>query len=220
MPDHPGTLELSGLEPIALGHQRAVYQHPEAPHLLVKTMRPESVAKRWDASGQWAKRLPRTRQYFSYVREFKEYVAAHVQPDAEPPIVRIVGLVNTDVGLGLVCEKVRDARGGMAPTLHQCWLENGGEPAWARAELEKFRDGLLRYNVIVGDLNASNLVYGSDSRGGPRLVMIDGFGEKNGIPLNSMWRRFNRHTIHRRYRRMLRELATPVSSWTQPRLDP
>ena len=213
-------LALSHLTPIVMGHQRAVYQHPHDANLIVKTMRPESVARRWDAPGRWHKRLPRVRHYVSYLREIKEYIAAHTRADADPPIARIVGLAETDVGLGLVCEKVRAPDGGMAPTLHQCWVENGGEPPWARAALKVFLESLLRHNVIVGDLNAANLVFGSDSRGGPRLLMVDGFGEKGAIPLSSMSRVFNRHFIRRRYRRMLRDLSTPVEGWTSPRTEP
>ena len=69
-------------------------------------------------------------------------------------------------------------------------------------------------------LIAANLVFGSDSRGGPRLLMVDGFGEKGAIPLSSMSRVFNRHFIYRRYRRMLRGLSTPVEGWTTPRTAP
>lgn len=213
-------LELSRSSPIALGHQRAIYQHPDDPGLLVKTMRPESVARRWEAPGHGFKRLPRARQYVGMLREIKEYIATHTRADADPPIVRIAGLVETDLGLGLVCEKVCDADGGMAPTLFQCWLDHGGEPPWAHDALEAFRDGLLRNNVIVGDLNAANVAYGRDSRGGPRLLMVDGFGEKNAIPVSSMSKRINRHFIERHYRRLLRDLATPVSEWTTPRIDP
>lgn len=213
-------LQLAQLQPLALGHQRVIYQHPHAPDLLIKTMRPESVARRWDAPGRWIKRLPRTRHYIGYLREIKEYIAAHARTDADPPLARIAGLAETDVGLGLVCEKVTGPDGGMAPTLFRCWLDSGGEPPWAREALEVFRDSLLRHNVIVGDLNAANVVYGSDSRGGPRLLMVDGFGEKSAIPLCSMSRRFNRHAIQRRYRRLLRDLAVPVSAWTTPRIDP
>lgn len=210
-------LTLATLQPLAVGHQRAVFQHPDARDLLVKVMRPEAVAKRWDAPGQWLHRLPRTRQYISYLREIKECIAAQTQADADPPLARVVGLADTDFGLGLVCEKVRTADGDMAPTLYQCWFEHGGEPPWAARALAEFEAALLRCNVIVGDLNAANLAYGYDSRGGPRLLMVDGFGEKGVVPLASMSRRWNRHFIHRRYGRLLRDLATPVAQWTAPR---
>ncbi len=207
--------------PLAIGHQRAVYQHPVQPDLLIKTMRPESIARRWNSRGRWWKRLPRARQYSSFVRELKEYVAAHARvAGANPPIARVIGLVETDLGLGLVCEKVRGPDGGLAPTLHDVYVRGGGAPAWADAALEKLLEDLLRHNVIVGDLNGANLAWGSDSRGGPRLIVIDGFGEKSFIPFSSMSPWFNRHFILRRYRRMLRRLATPVSGWGAPRYEP
>lgn len=214
-------LALAHLPPIAIGHQRAVHQHPERDDLLIKTMRPEAVARRWNARGRWLKRLPRARHYGSFLRELKEYIAAFARvPDADPPIARMLGLIETDLGLGLVCEKVRGPDGATARTLHALYREHGGAPPWAADALEEFVQALLRYNVIVGDLNAANLVYGSDSRGGPRLLMVDGFGEKSAIPLSSMSPLINRHFIRRRYRRMLGHLARPISEWGMPRTDP
>jgi hypothetical protein len=52
------------------------------------------------------------------------------------------------------------------------------------------------------------------------LVLVDGFGEKSAIPISSMSPALNRHFIRRRYRRMLRNLAQPVSTWGMPRTDP
>ena len=214
-------LALRHLQPVAIGHQRKIHQHPDDPDLLIKTMRPESVAKRWNARARWWKRLPRARQYSSFLRELREYIAAHARtPNADPPIARVIGLVETDGGLGLVCEKVRGPGGELAPTLHDVYLREGGAPPWADAALERLLEDLLRHNVIVGDLNGANLAWGSDSRGGPRLIVIDGFGEKSLIPFSSMSPLFNRHFVLRRYRRMRRRLATPVSGWGTPRYEP
>jgi len=58
--------------------------------------------------------------------------------------------------------------------------------------------------VIAADLHAWNVVYGEDSRGGPRLVMIDGFGEKNIVPHCSMNRAHNASRTKKKYERMLR----------------
>jgi hypothetical protein len=65
-------------------------------------------------------------------------------------------------------------------------------------------------NVIVGDMHAWNIVYGSDSRGGERFVMIDGFGEKHAIPLSSMSRAMNRYRTKRVFARMLVRLQELV----------
>lgn len=178
--------------------------------MLVKVMRADAVASRWNAPRRWHKRLPRTRHYIGYLRELKEYIGARARaPHVDVPIARMIGVVETDLGLGLVCEKVVGADGGLAPTLAAIYERDGFTPD-LDAALAVFLEGLLQANAIVGDMHAWNIVYGSDSRGGPRLVMIDGFGEKHAIPLSSMSRAINRYRTRRLYRRMLAQLERLV----------
>jgi len=203
-------LVLAGREPLAVGHLRSVYQHPQHADELIKLMRSDVVEKRWNARGRWLKRLPRTRHYIGYPRELKEYIAARALSDSgDLPIVRMIGLVETDLGLGLVSEKVVDADGALAPTLAAVYAKRGFAPD-LRAALDAFLEGLLGGNVIVGDMHAWNIVYGRDSRGGPRLIMIDGFGEKHAIPVSSMSRVINRYRTRRLFKRMLAQLERLV----------
>ena len=207
-------LTLSSAEPIAVGHLRSVYQHPQHADELVKVMRADAVEKRWNAPGRWAKRLPRTRHYVQYLRELKEFIVARARaPEVDVPIARMVGIVDTDLGLGLVSEKVVDAGGTLAPTLAAVYAKRGFTPE-LRAALEKFSADILAANLIVGDMHAWNIVYGSDSRGGPRLVMIDGFGEKHAIPVSSMSRALNRYRTKRLLKRMVEQVKklVPVES--------
>jgi hypothetical protein len=205
----PTPLVLSELTPLKTGNLRDVYQHPQQPALLVKIVRPDAIARRWDNAG-WFKRLPRARHYGGFVRELKEYIALRAQAPREvAPIAHMLGIVDTDLGLGLVSEKIVGADGAMAPSLHALCRANGGvAPAWTVAALDTLYAELLRFNVIVGDLHAGNIVHGSDSRGGaPRFFLVDGFGETNFVPLNSMSRWRNaRHTLHQ-FRRLQRELV-------------
>ena len=211
-------LILAHQPPLAIGNLRAVHQHPEHPQLLIKTLRPEAVARRFDAPGRWYKRVPRARQYTGFVRELNEYVALAARaPQGIAPVARMVGIVETDLGIGLVSEKIVDAHGALAPSLHAIYRQNGGASAWTDAALDTLLDELLRFNVIVGDLHASNIVYGTDSRGGaPRLVLVDGFGEKNLLPLKSLSRWLNQRNTRRVYRRLRQVLTRPVSSWGPP----
>lgn len=195
-------LELSRTEPLAVGHLRHVYQHPENPAYLIKVMRADAVDARI-TNGRWYKKLPRTREYIGYVRELKEYIASQARPQSRnAPIARMVGLVDTDLGLGLVAEKVCGPDGQLARTLAALYAERRGFDETLERDLDVFYRGLLEANVIVGDMHAWNIVYGSDSRGGPRLILIDGFGEKNIIPVASMSPRFNARNTARLYRRM------------------
>ena len=203
-------LALAAATPLAVGHLRHVFQHPEHEDELVKVMRADAVASRWNARRRWHKRLPRTRHYIGYLRELKEYIGARARaPEIDAPIAHMLGVVETDLGLGLVSEKVVDSNGTLAPTLAVVYGKQGFTPELETA-LATFLKGLLDANVIVGDMHAWNIVYGSDSRGGPRLVMIDGFGEKHAIPVSSMSRAVNRYRTRRLYKRMLAQLEQLV----------
>jgi hypothetical protein len=209
-------LELSRTQPLAVGHLRYVFQHPENPAYLIKVMRADAVDARI-AKGRWYKRLPRTREYIGYVRELKEYIASQARPHSRnAPIARMIGLVDTDLGLGLVAEKVVGPDGGLARTLAALYAEQRGFSAALDHELDAFYRGLIDANVIVGDMHAWNIVHGTDSRGGPRLILIDGFGEKNIIPMASMSRRYNARNTARLYKRMRAQAIALIPLDTPP----
>ncbi|KJV35832.1 YrbL family protein [Luteibacter yeojuensis] len=194
---------LADATPIATGHVREVYQHPDDETLLVKVIASASIEARWNQA-PWYRRLARCGPYKDFVREFREYVTSiYVGDYATSPIARVVGLEMTDIGLGQVVEKVRTPDGKLAPTLHD-WVKAEGFTEHTRAEMAAFYQRLLDHDTIAADLHAWNVVYGEDSRGGPRLVMIDGFGEKNIIPHQSMSRSHNAARVKRKYERMLK----------------
>lgn len=204
-------LRLAESEPLAIGHLRKVYQHPLEADFLVKVMREDAVEARWGASGRWYKKLVRARQYAGYVRELKEYISAQARFAAgNAPIARMVGLAETDLGLGLVSEKVRGVDGGLAPTLAALYAREHGFSAAIDRDLAQLLAGLLACNVIVGDMHAWNIVYGLDSRGGPRFVLIDGFGEKHVLPRSSMSRTLNAWNTRKLFRRMREQLVRLV----------
>lgn len=190
--------------PLAAGRFRLVFAHPHDPQQLVKVLRTEIIAAR---AGRWLKQRSRVRHYGLYLREIQESLALAARfPDALSPIARTSGVVDTDLGLGLVAELVRDEQGNPAPTLESLLRRDGYTDAW-RALVDALLADLMRYDIIVGDMHPRNIVYGSDAQGGPRLVLIDGFGEKNALPLCSMSRAFNRHNTRRRAKVLMRKIA-------------
>lgn len=196
---------------LATGQLRQIFQDPRDPRLLIKVLRADAIERRWGARAPWYKRLPRALHYGGFIRELKEYIATRARtPGRDAPIARVIGVVDTDLGLGLVTEKVYSAEGGLAPTLAALYERERGFNAAIESELERFLDGLLACNVIVGDMHAWNIVLGSDSRGGERFVLIDGFGEKHVIPVASMSRRFNARNTRKLYRRMREQLRRLV----------
>ena len=204
-------LRLSDAVPIASGQIRRIFEHPHDARLLIKVLRPDSIERRWKGALRAHKRLVRALHYSGHVRELKEYITACARHPGRPaPIARTIGIVETDLGLGLVAEKVVGPGSTLAPTLATRYAAEGGFSAPLERDLAKLLEDLLACNVIVGDMHAWNIVYGSDSRGGPRFVLIDGFGEKLAIPLTSMSQRFNAHNTRRLYRRMRQQLAQLV----------
>lgn len=207
----PTPLALAALLPLAVGRQRQVFEDPRCAEQLIKVMRAQAIETRWGASARWYKQLPRTRHYTGYARELKEFIASEARFNGcNAPIARMIGVVETDLGLGLVSEKVRGPNGGLAPTLAGYYERELGFSAAIERDLAAFLDGLLGCEVIIGDMHAWNIVYGSDSRGGPRFVLVDGFGEKHAIPFTSMSRRINARNTRKLYRRMREQLRELV----------
>ncbi len=204
-------LPLAHAAPLAVGHLRQVFQHPREADCVIKVMRADAVQSRWGAKARWYKRLPRARHYTGFVRELKECITTQARfAGRNAPIARMVGVVETDLGLGLISEKVRDANGALAPTLAALYARENGFSALIETGLARFLEDLLACNVIVGDMHAWNIVYGSDSREGPRFVLIDGFGEKHFIPRSSMSRTLNAWNTRKLFRRMREQLVRLV----------
>ena len=212
MTDHGApALRLSDAVPIASGQIRRIFEHPHDARLLVKVLRPDAIERRWKGPLRAYKRLARALHYSGHVRELREYITACARhPQRSAPIARTIGVVETDLGLGLVAEKVVGPGSTLAPTLATRYASEGGFSSALERDLDELLEGLLACSVIVGDMHAWNIVYGSDSRGGPRFVLVDGFGEKLAIPLTSMSQRFNAHNTRRLYRRMRQQLSQLV----------
>ena len=204
-------LKLSHLKPLAQGRMRLVFEHPEDHAMLIKVIRPDVIEKRWGSGAAWYKRRRRYGRYISYIREIQEYVAAYSSAGISLPFAqKITGLVETDMGLGLVMEAVRDAGGDLAPPLSTVILD-GRFGAEADRNLTKFSEQLLDSKLIVADLNLGNLVYAHDPDGGYRFVLIDGLGGATVLPFKSLSHRFNRWSKERSIR-YLRERIERVKA--------
>jgi len=195
-------LSLKEQTPIASGKLRLVYSHPNDSDLLIKVYRPSVVAK-WNHAIPWWKRPFRRFKYYIYfVREVQEHIAARLSECQRPKLVQtVVGFVDTDFGLGLVTQAERNRAGELAPTLYQL-VHAGAFDDSVRKAFEAFAQSLLSSAVIVGDIHAKNLVYSFDETHGEHFVIIDGLGEKNWFPVNSLSPIINRHSKLRRIRRL------------------
>ncbi|OZI61385.1 YrbL family protein [Bordetella genomosp. 11] len=202
-------LDLSGLQPIAAGAERLVYQHPFDPSLLVKVVDLPGMAEhlRTRPLRRWRKNRQREGPYRNHVAELAEYAAAHniAAGRWKVPMARILGLAQTNMGLGLLVEKITDGQGGLAPTIEQIVRERGLDEALTR-ELDYFFDTLADHHIVLNDVSARNVVMGQNADGDAGLYLIDGFGSKQAVPLFAYSKMLNRRRILRKYHKVRAKL--------------
>ena len=202
-------------KPRAGGSQRLVFDHPDDPGLLIKVMRDPSGVLRW-----YKRRLKsRYGQFRSALREIEEYVALQAGAPGNVDLVeRVVGIVETDMGLGLAVEALRDRAGNLAPTLADVLRQGAFTPA-VEAKLDHFLARVLATDLVAYDTKARNIVYAYDpTTGEERFVLVDGMGERLTLPLNVLSRRLNRFNKGRRVNRLRREIAGTLAT-LPPRQD-
>jgi len=207
-------IRLRHAKPLAAGSQRQVFEHPNDSGLLIKVMRvPLDVPP-------WYKRRLKSRygQFRSALREIEEYVALQAGAPGDVELVeRVAGLVETDMGLGLAVEALRDREGNLAPTLADV-LRQGEFTPLVQAKLDQFIARVLATDLVAYDTKARNIVYAYDpATGEERFVLVDGMGERLTLPLNALSRRLNRFNKGRRVNRLRREIERALAA-LPPRL--
>ena len=110
-------LELKGSRPLVSGAYRDVFQHPLEDHHLVKVIKPLFVERQ----ARRARRYDYLRGIGAYkglLREVEKYLVLRSRGQHGLPFIQhFAGIVETDLGLGMVVRKVRGPDGRLAPTL-------------------------------------------------------------------------------------------------------
>lgn len=215
-------LKLKDRAPLNMGHSRMIFQHPDDPSLVVKVIRPDVVEKRFGSGTAWYKRRRRYGRFVSYVREIQEYIAVHSACGGNLPFLqKVIGLVETDMGLGLVTEAARDSEGNLAPNIAML-IESGRFDSAVRGKLETLIQQVLDCPVVIGDMNVGNLVYASTGSG-DHFVVIDGMGDKNILPLKTLSGAISRRSKIKRFERLyirieerLKKAGHPMPPLPQP----
>lgn len=199
-----------------MGHSRLVFEHPEEPAFVVKVMRPDVLEARFGNGAAWYKRRRRFGRYVSYIREIQEYVAVHSAHDGSLPFLqRVIGLAETDLGLGLITEAARDREGNLAPNVAML-IESGRFDSEVRQDLETFLQQLLDCDAVISDMNVGNMVYAFSEEDGNHFVLIDGLGNTNILPLKSLSRAFNRRSKRQRFARLYNRITSRLEKAGYP----
>ena len=189
-------------EPIGEGRERRCYEHPEDPSKLIKVVHADTDVQ--------------TR------REIDCYRRLQKRGNVEYTLIpRFHGLVQTNLGEGMVVDLIRDYDDTVSRSMR--WYLNHDMPI---QHFEPYLDELKQYlldNLIIfnHDLVLGNLLYQRLSPESARLVIIDGLGDVvrvqwlNYFPghvrakIERRWERFIRHVY--RYPEVLQYLDQPDS---------
>lgn len=198
--------------PFANGGNRNCFVDPGAPDRCIKVRRPQFTLQ----DLRKKKGFPYTFLPLSYIDEsVKEYaimqrIDARIGESAYSILPRNFGFVETDLGVGLCSELIRNADGKICRSVMQYVWEQGVDSELERA-VDRFEAEWLKLLIPTRDLLLHNMVVQLDQDGGiQRLVLIDGLGHSGLIPFSLLPERYK---VIRAKRKMLkfRELLADLN---------
>jgi hypothetical protein len=176
-------------EPIGKGRERSCYLHPDYPALAVKISGPEV--------GTQSKREIR---FYRQLEKRKSFAFTHI-PEFH-------GVVNTNLGRGIVVDLIRDYNGRVSRSV-LWYLDHGVSISTFEPLLADLKDYLLQNLVIINhDFVVGNLLLQNISGQEMRLVAIDGLGDVVAIQWLNAIPALARSKINRRWDRFIRHLYT------------
>ncbi|WP_168797711.1 YrbL family protein [Aliishimia ponticola] len=180
------TICLDTADKIRSGAGAMVFWHPNQPGSLIKITRPP--AKK---SFQWLRHLFESRRrrfgamYLSLV-ELEEYMLGVSRKGEVPPFMpEFRGVVQTNLGPGLVFEAIQGPTGDVAETVLEYAQREGMTPQLQDALYQLFSQ-IAEWRLVAWDINPKNIVVVPGEGGSLSLFLVDGLGERTFIRVLSM----------------------------------
>jgi hypothetical protein len=207
MEDVPALIVLKDKTPVAIGTSQFVYEHPDDPKLLVKVLKRGKLQKSYDRKiGGRIGFKRRHGLYVTWMREIEHYFSVTIRLGYRPSFFQEYrGVVDTDLGLGMVVGKETDRSGNLAPTL-QTLVRSGRFTPKIRQEFQELLDQINELRISTTDINMNNIVCAWDETNGDHLVLIEGIGVNTFIPLAKFSNYLNVRSNNRHFAKTLRLL--------------
>jgi hypothetical protein len=122
-----------------------------------------------------------------------------------PPIALVHGVQRTNRGLGLLVEKIVGRDGTVAPTLAALILDGRFDERLVGL-VDDFFGRCRECHVVLGDVHPQNLVHSEAYGAREEIVLVDGYGEHNVIPIHRWSRRLNDRKIGRHRGRLMERI--------------
>ena len=195
-------IKLSIQQPFASGEERDVYFHPEDDGKCIKIsnvrpsvdFRPETLRDRLF----WVTRGCNTNYFdINYTDAlFYQQLSRRNDPEVFKHLPKCYGLVDTDLGMGLVCELIRNGDGTNCMTMKQYIQKHGtiSDPKVIKA-VDDFLNWLVDKNIFLREMGGTNTFFQYNKTGQVKLYHIDAVGCLDLIPLANYWAWFSRLRI-------------------------
>jgi hypothetical protein len=194
--------------PLTVGKTQAVYQHPGDPNLLIKVRKLDKLQRDYDRKlGGLIGYKRRHGLYTTWMRELEHYFSVCLRLGYQPPFLqRYYGIVDTDLGLGMVVGRITDRSGALAPRL-EAVVKRTGLTAELRAKIEHLARQVNELRISTNDVSMTNIVYGWDEAAREdHPVLIEGIGVNTFVPLARFSNFFNVRSNDRHFARTLRSM--------------
>ncbi len=202
-------IQLTHTEPFAIGGRRECYVHPDDAGLCVKVHREEFLPSKLRQDAPWWRSLRKGENSFD--ENFADSTVLHALESENDPAIwdhvpRFHGWVETDRGRGLVIELLRDGDGLISRSLLDwIWMHGPcGELDRAIDELAEFWESRTIPSRSLGLHNIVMQERGPDDR---RLVVIDGLGSTEFLPISKWSRSYALRRSRSKIARMRRDVA-------------
>ena len=179
---------------IGKGQDRECYQHPICRNKCIKV----TVSKNY-------------RQHF---HDIKNYRLLERRGIDWTYLSRFYNLCETNLGIGLVFELIKDYNGTVSKTLdHRLRFKHLkiNSPSLNKA-LSILKEFLLEEGITTRDLKGSNILVQYSSKTEYRLVIVDGLGHNELIPVFKLSKALTKMKIERGWKRFLHNLQKKFSS--------
>lgn len=194
-------LKLKHTRPLFVGGTRYCFQHPTHASRCVKVLRPDRTGEaRKLLRNDFKKYLP-ARFLDDQRKEIKAYreLLSRASETLWRHVPRYHGTEETDMGVGIVTQLMRDIDGKPPKNLQQL-LPRGLSPELA-AGIQEFTVAVSELRILSRDLLPHNIIAVRESDERYRVMLVDGIGNAELLPVSTHFALFARRKTARKIAR-------------------
>jgi hypothetical protein len=171
--------------PLFVGGTRYCFQHPEHRDRCIKVLRPDRTGAARKMLRRDFKRFLPARFLDDQRKEIRAYTELEPKGSARlwRHVPRYYGTVDTDMGIGIVTQLMRNDDGSWPQNLEQLLPE--GLTAPLQQGIDEFVAAVRDLRILSRDLLPHNIIAVREARDRWRVMLVDGIGNSELLPLSS-----------------------------------